>query len=226
MSSRPDLRLDWCSHKAATYAVERWHYSRTMPAGKMARIGVWEGGSFIGALLYSSSACPWLGSPYGLTQFEACELVRIALRSHVATVSRIVAIATRLVASAFPRLRLVVSYADPEHGHHGGVYQAANWVFVGGSAPKWTANGQHNRAFGTSIARATRKYGEHLRIVKHAPKYKYLYPLDDDMRRRLAPLAKPYPKRPRATSVVSDAPAVHAGEGGANPTVALQPGAD
>jgi hypothetical protein len=38
---------------------------------------------------------------------------------------------------------------------------------------------------------------------------------------RIAPLAKPYPKR--ATSVDSDAPEVHSGEGGAIPTVALQP---
>jgi hypothetical protein len=50
-------------------------------------------------------------------------------------------------------------------------------------------------------------------------KYRYLMPLDDEMRAKIAPLAKPYPKR--AGSIVTDAPANHAGEGGSVPTPAL-----
>ena len=26
--SKPTLKLDWCSHEAAKYAVEHWHYSK------------------------------------------------------------------------------------------------------------------------------------------------------------------------------------------------------
>ena len=26
MSDKPVLKLDWCSHAAAKYAVEHWHY--------------------------------------------------------------------------------------------------------------------------------------------------------------------------------------------------------
>ena len=33
------LRLDWCSHDAAKYAVEHYHYSRSMPAGKTVKVG-------------------------------------------------------------------------------------------------------------------------------------------------------------------------------------------
>jgi len=47
------LRLDWCSHEAAKYAVEKWHYSRTMPVGKMVKIGVWEDSKFIGAVVFA-----------------------------------------------------------------------------------------------------------------------------------------------------------------------------
>ena len=49
-------------------------------------------------------------------------------------------------------------------------------------------------------------------------------PLDPKMREAIAPLAKPYPKRTCAGSVDSDTPAIHAGEGGAVPTSALQLG--
>lgn len=54
-------------------------------------------------------------------------------------------------------------------------------------------------------------------------KHKYVMPLDDDMRKRIAPLAKPYPKRTRAGSDTTDTPANHAGEGGSTPTPALHP---
>jgi len=30
-------------------------------------------------------------------------------------------------------LKLVVSYADFNQGHHGGIYQATNWIYVGGT---------------------------------------------------------------------------------------------
>jgi hypothetical protein len=55
--------------------------------------------------------------------------------------------------------------------------------------------------------------------VRGSSKYRYLYPLDQETRTRVLPLARPYPKR--ATSIDSDVPANHAGQGGASPTVAL-----
>ena len=51
--NKPVLRLDWCTYKAAKYAVEHWHYSRRMPDPKCAKIGVWEDGHFIGAVIFS-----------------------------------------------------------------------------------------------------------------------------------------------------------------------------
>ena len=46
-------------------------------------------------------------------------------------------------------------------------------------------------------------------------KYRYLMPLDAEMRQKVLPLAQPYPRR---RSVEIDAPAIHAGEGGETPT--------
>jgi hypothetical protein len=42
MSDKVDLKVDFCSYEAAKYAVEHWHYSKTMPAGKTVKIGAWE----------------------------------------------------------------------------------------------------------------------------------------------------------------------------------------
>lgn len=120
------LHLDWCSYEAAKYAVEHWHYSHKMPTARLVKIGVWEDSLFIGAVVFGGGANSDLGAPYGLTQFETAELVRVALKEHKSAVSKIVSISIKMIKKEFPKLLLLVSFADPEHGHVGGIYQAMN----------------------------------------------------------------------------------------------------
>lgn len=217
--NKADLKLDWCSHEAAKYAVEHWHYSRKLPAGKRVSIGVWEGGQFIGVVMFGTGAAPQAHMPFRVGRYEVAELVRVALRRHVAAVTRIVAIAIRMLKSQSHGLRVIVSYADPKHGHIGGIYQGGNWVFVGTGGAPWRANGIHNRVFGTVKARAIEKLGPDVVFTTEPPKYKYVMPLDDAMRDQLEPLRKPYPKR--AGSADSGTPDNQSGGGGATPTSAL-----
>ncbi|HJU36321.1 MAG TPA: hypothetical protein VJ716_02755 [Gaiellaceae bacterium] len=88
----------------------------------------------MGVVIFSRGASPYLGRKYDLDHTEVCELTRVALREHDAPVSRIVAIALRMLRRKCPGLRLVVSFAGPAQDHHGGIYQAGNWVFTGRSA--------------------------------------------------------------------------------------------
>lgn len=236
-SSRPELRLDWCSYAAAKYAVEKWHYSRSVPNQKTAKVGIWEDGAYIGCVLFGSSANNNLGKPYGLAGTQACELVRVALSRHASPVSRIVRLALLFLKRQSPGIRLVVSYADPEHGHHGGIYQAGGWLYAGmtDSADEYMVRGvrMHGRAL-----RSTRSTHRHKNLgainimewaravldpgitqVDGSRKHRYLMPLDDAMRAQIAPLARPYPKRAKHPG---DAPAVQAVEGGSIPTRTLQ----
>jgi len=217
MSSRPDLKLDWCSFEAAKFAVERWHYSRCMPSGKLVKIGVWENKEFIGVVIFGRGANHNIGKSFGCNQTEICELVRIALRTHSTPVSRIMAIAF-LMLKKLSDLRLCISYADPSRGHVGSVYQASNWIYTGTSSPQSevVVNGvrMHKRT-------ASAKFGS-IKNLDRAPiswKHKYLMPLDDEMRARIAPLARPYPKR--AGSADSGTTDFQSGRGGATPTPAL-----
>lgn len=230
MSSKPLLRLDWCSHAAAKYAVEHWHYSRKLPFGKLAKVGVWEDGAFVGAVIFSYGANNNMGRPYGVQQTEVCELTRVALTAHRTPVSRVVTLALRFLRALSPGLRLIVSYADPAHGHHGGIYQAMGWVYSGTSTPqrelRVAGEFMHKRIaslrWGTASPERIRSMTG-LDVV-YGPvewKHTYLLPLDDAMRAKIAPLAKSYPKRPRAGSIAVDAPAIHAGEDGSRPIPAL-----
>lgn len=168
-----------------------------MPAGKTVKVGVWEDDKFIGAVIFSRGANCDLAKPYGCTQIESCELTRIALKSHNASVSRIVSIALKFLKKHNPGIKLVISFADPEQGHHGGIYQAGNWLYVGRSiaADEYIVYGK--RMHGRSMRKM---YGTHvgknfITKMKGSSKFRYLMPLDEDMRRKLSLLAKPYPKR-------------------------------
>lgn len=227
MSSRPDLRFDWCSHEAAKYACEKWHYSRCIPKSKLVRVGVWESGAFAGCVIFGSGACPQIADPFGLNQTQVAELVRVALKpQHTTPTTKCVAFAIKMVRNQHPGLRLIVSYADPEQGHHGGIYQGGNWIYSGLTAPtEWfevcsTGERIHSHVYRRGArGRATRdKAAGIIRSVKLV-KHKYLMPLDDEMRRRIEPLRKLYPKR--AGSAGSGTSPDQGGRGGATPTPAL-----
>lgn len=181
------LKLDYCTHKAAKYAVENWHYSRCMPVGKLIKIGVWEDSEYKGAVVFGRGANKSLLAPYGLKQTEGCELVRIALKQHNTTVTRIVKIAISMIKKDFPPLKLIISFADPERGHKGKIYQAGNWIYAGASqgADEYIYKGKrwHGRAF-------RKTFGSHknydVEIVKGSKKYRYLMPIDKRLKQAMA----------------------------------------
>jgi hypothetical protein len=189
-----DLVVAPCSHEAAKYAVMKWHYSKAMPAGKLVKFGAWENGKFIGAVIFGRGATYDIGTPYGLKQTECIELVRVALSAHNSPVSQIVTKTIKAMQAEQPGLRLIVSYADSEQGHFGGIYQAMNWIYAGTGKGdflvllngKWVHRRNAHCALGTSKGLPRKAY---------SGRYKYLYPLDKAMRRQIEPLAKPYPKR-------------------------------
>jgi hypothetical protein len=223
-SSRPELRLDWCDARAARFACKNWHYSRTLPTNKSNWIGVWEGEQFRGVVVFGLGASPSLGKPYRLGIFECCELTRVALREHDWPVSRLVRIALKMLKVRNPGLRLCISFADTFHDHHGGIYQAGGWVYAGQTDPAemWRLpDGSlfDPRRFNGHGYNAPRAVPRDARKVRTPGKHRYLMPLDDEMRAKIAPLAKPYPKR--AGGAASGTSPDQGGRGGATPTPAL-----
>jgi hypothetical protein len=203
---KPALTVDWASHAAARYACRRWHYSGTLPAGPLVRLGAWEAGRFIGVVVFSRGASNNLLDAYGLAPTAGAELTRVALRAHSAPVSRVVAVALRLLKRANPGLRLVVSFADPAAGHHGGIYQAGGWVYTGPTAPARAYRAPDGRLWHSRMVKragVSRVFGAPRRVwrpdqcilVALPGKHRYLKALDAAMAAQIAPRAQPYPKR-------------------------------
>jgi len=199
--AKSDLKIDWATHQSAKYACEKWHYSKCLPSSlqKRVAVGAWEKGIFKGVVVFGHGANPQIGSPYGLTINECVELTRIALKpDHKSAVSRIVRLALSFLSKSQPRLKMVVSYADQAQGHHGGVYQAGNWLYVGSmkGVPSLRYNGKiwHAKALRTSFPNL--KHSDpRVKKIPAGDKHKYLMPLDKEIKKRIMHLSKPYPKR-------------------------------
>ena len=215
MSSKPELHIAPCSYEAAKFAVEHWHYSGTMPSTQF-RLGVWEGGQFIGAVLFGIGAGNSThGGPYGLkAKGEVAELVRVALRNHDAPVSRILSVCIKIVARENPKLRMLISFADYKaQNHTGTIYQAGNWRYLGifGGHDGFVIHGKvvHNRTIGA------RGWKQQLSwLQKHIDtnarknstiKVRYGYPLDCEIARRLDKMAKPYPTEAELRKLAQEA---------------------
>jgi hypothetical protein len=224
MQDKPKLKIDWASHDAAKYACENWHYSRCIPKSKLSKVGVWENDKFIGVVIFGCGATPNLGKPYNLEQNQCIELVRIALTKHQTPVSRIVSIAIKLMHRSNPNLRLIVSFADVSQGHHGGIYQAGNWIYsgTGNEAKFYMIKGKltHPRTLGLAgliqNLDGAKKRDPNASVVIVPGKHRYLMPLNNEMRAKISHLVKPYPKREKGQD--SENPS---GLGGSTPTLTL-----
>ncbi len=233
MKSKVELKIDWVSERAARYACQRWHYSKTIAAGKKVHLGVWENGKYIGAVVFGHCSARQFTRGFGLKQNEAVELLRVALKGHVTPVTRIISIAIKILRKRFPTIRLMVSYADQNQQHIGVIYQAGNWIYVGEIDTRDYYKGPDGKVYHPRVVSSMgikyhfgkkRKYlkYEDCERVPQFPKHKYLYPFDKEMKQRVLAMAKPYPKKISAGSIDSDASGDNQpGEGGATPTSAL-----
>lgn len=231
MSSKPILKIDWATHEAAKYACENWHYSECLPVPPLVKVGVWENNKFIGVVVFSRGASSNLLKPYDLSQTEGCELTRVALTKHANPVSRVLSLAFKFLKKNSPDLKLIVSFADPNEGHHGGIYQATNWIYTGKSAKsfkyidksgrEWHSRQVSEKGFNIQQGniRKTVKPSE-CKKIECEGKHRYLLPLDLEIKKRLIHLSKPYPKR--ASSVESSTSGFQSEGGGESPTDALQ----
>lgn len=230
-NDKPVLKVAPCSHGAAKYAVENWHYSRALPVPPLVKMGVWEDGFFCGVVIFSRGANNNLLKPFGITATEGCELTRIALTKHRSYVSQVVKHALRALKANSPGMRLVVSFADPSEGHHGGVYQAGGWIYTGRQpdtieyiAPdgkQWHGRmvSKDGKIKVMGKYRSCWRYDQFTEVVKPG-KHRYLMPLDAEMRERILLLSKPYPKRAGSSSV--ERPTSGGEAGGSIPTPALK----
>jgi hypothetical protein len=120
-------------------------------------------------------------------------------------------------------LRLVISFADVRQNHHGGIYQAMNWIYTGKTSEgrefffknEWIHDRNAGaRGFKTSsgayvkvkkgLAALTKEELQTIPVRKIPGKHRYIYPLDKGIRRKITKLALPYPNAVEGLEVSHD----------------------
>ncbi|MBQ5478193.1 MAG: protein Mom [Bacteroidaceae bacterium] len=207
------MRLTPATNEAIRYACLHYHYAKAVPVNTVAYNVYNDSDEWCGVILFARGANDRIGSEYGLLQGQILELVRVALNGKQESTSQAVAMCLKQLRKDCPLCRMVVSYADCDQNHLGTIYQATNWIYVGTSMENqqdssWIVNGKrrHGRIIsgwvkqrgglnGLTREQFIRKYYD-----PNATKYitkgkrKYLFPFDKQMKRKVEPLRKPYPK--------------------------------
>lgn len=194
------MRLELASRKAVKYAVENWHYTRSVPNVGLAFAVFNKEKEFCGVICYGVGATANIARPYGLQQGQVIELLRVALNGKQGQTSKALAQSLKLLKKKSPSVKLVVSYADSEQNHSGIIYQATNWLYTGFSTDSnLVIDGErkHRRTisskYGTSSLEKIRALGHSVEVIRTKPKWKYIYVLNKDDRPKYEHLRKPYP---------------------------------
>ena len=185
------MRLELASRKAVKYAVENWHYSQNAaPRAYDLPFAVFENDVFCGVVCYGRGATNDIGKPYGMKSGQAIELIRVALNGKQNKTSQAIGISLRLIRKYCPQVRLVVSFADPDQGHAGTIYQATNWLYMGRTIPadEYVLNGKrmHGRTY------RSKGKPEAAVKVKGSSKLRYVYTWDKQLKKELKKKSLPY----------------------------------
>ena len=199
------MLLTFANRYAMDFACKKFHYTEKVPAGIVIGYNVYsEKEEWCGCIIYGTGTSPYIASPYNKWQGQVLELVRIALNGKQNNVSKPLSVSLKLIKKDIPLLDLVVSYADANQKHHGGIYQATNWIYIGEFARE-----KGIKIKGEIIHRRTvsSRYGNcrmgwlrenvdpNAKKIDGKPKFKYLYPLNNNMKEKVKDLSKPYPKQ-------------------------------
>lgn len=196
--------------------VERWHYSHRMPGGGTRTFGLFCPDMVCCVMTSIPNNVHGIATRYDLHRWPGnIEISRVVAHPDAPRNTASRAVATVLAYYGSIRHEWLFSYADTGEGHHGGIYQALNAVYVGLSdaRPGFLLDGKpvHPRSlvsqYGTQAWPAIRdivktRTGSTLEKVDglNTAKHTYVLPCGGpasrrSIRRHLAPVAHPYPKR-------------------------------
>jgi len=178
------------------------HYSHSSPGCQHA-FGLFASNQLVGAATFGRVSYPSTGADLLPAWRETLELRRLYVVP--ATAPNVGSwFLARCIKMLPGSVELVLAFSDPAAGHHGGVYQAANFVYAGQTGTSYhyeDAGGAyiHKRgpwARGKASGRTEQEQLvlEGLVRVDDPPKYRYAFARGRCARRELAAVAMPYPK--------------------------------
>ncbi len=190
---------------AAKIVLEKHHYLHSLPGGTKLAFGVFLENRLLGAITFGSGPANAYRMVEGAKPSDCLTLSRLWLSDELPSnsESRVLGVALRAL-KRFTRIRFIVSYADPSHGHLGTIYQATGWIYtglsegmplfdIGDGKPRHSRSLSHS--FGSHSMKHFENFGVRVRVVAQSRKHRYFYFLDSKLQPKLKVIPKPYPKK-------------------------------
>lgn len=184
--------------------IKAHHYSRTSHGGPVG-YARYEDGAIVSMATFTvgcsqAARARLLGPEY---TDRVWELARVVNLHPSRDTGRFVAAALRCFRMDYPRVAAVVTFADPTEGHHGGLYQALNALYLGRSGAATFYRDQdgalrHPRQNGVNISRSEAE-SRGWTVERREGKHRYVWLLGSPSQRRhlrnsLGYDVLPYPK--------------------------------
>jgi hypothetical protein len=171
------------------------HYARRLPPIEVA-FGLYMDNTLSGVCTFSTPASRFEMKP------QPYELNRLVVDEGLPknTLSKFVSSCLKQFPS---NPAIIVSYADPNFGHNGYIYQATNWIYNGltGARNLFFVDGveYHERTvydkYGTGSVSELRSKGYEVRVEKTKPKHRYFYLIGSKKFKKSIEIERmPYPK--------------------------------
>lgn len=189
----------WVEHSPYTNQIQKflkiWHYSDYTYLQHKETFTMWRSGNFnipelVGVCIYTRPAGAAAAKKYHPTNPDAClELRRLCLIDETPKNAETYFISRTIKwLKKHTNWEYIISYADPEQGHSGVIYKAANFKYEGitGVGSKLEVDGElfHirtltmlDREYGRIINQRYKSGDENVKIIKTEPKHIYTYKL-------------------------------------------------
>lgn len=178
-----EFRVERVDYTTARKFVEKWHYSGCIPKGRNTCFGLFADETLYAVIVYGNGVNPYQAKFLGVERVtEIKRMCRTEPRLEY-PLTKFIALTSKLLMLEFP-YDCIVAFADPEHGHEGTVYKAANFRRHGETQAEFhvvDANGEvrhrrlayrHAKRNGITIAESREQLG--LKIVKTLPKIRWV----------------------------------------------------
>jgi len=131
--SAKQLSIHPCTLATVSDFIEKHHYSHSVDGVRVTQcFAVTAFDELVGAVLFGAmSTTAW--KKFAEKESEVVELRRLVLIDGAGrnSESRVVGWTLRWLRKTCKHIRVVVSYADPAHGHSGTIYRASNFKYIG-----------------------------------------------------------------------------------------------
>lgn len=171
-------------YKTAKEFIEKWHYSGCIPKGRNVCFGLFADETLYAVIVYGNGVNPYQAKFLGVPNVvELKRMARSEPRLDEYPLTKFISKTAKLLMQEHP-YDCIVAFADPEHGHSGGVYKAANFWLHGHTQAEYhvvDADGnkrhrrlayRHAKRNGLTIAESRDILG--LQIIRTLPKVRWV----------------------------------------------------